>query len=147
MGRISGESTVFYGGAILNFFVPYNPLRFNHINQEMKDKLKPFGILILLIAGMLSCEKNKEEIKFYWQETGCSNPWNENADDTAAETIEHVKEYLEENKIEVKDVSVEYDPDAVEYCEACDCKTGNKIIMTVLKKDEKKMEKLNFTSD
>jgi hypothetical protein len=100
-------------------------------------------MLVLLIA-LSSCEKDDESSTFYWDETGCSDPWKTDSDDTEQERKESIELYLEDQKVKVEDIEFKFDSTKVQGCKACFCTTGRIIVVNVSWSDKGKMKNLNF---
>lgn len=100
--------------------------------------------LIFVILFIPSCNKEKNEIKFYWKETWCSNPWNDNSNGIEDLVKEKVITYLESKKIKVTEVVIEFVEIEAELCKACNCLSGNTIIVTLDDKYANKIAKLGF---
>lgn len=91
-----------------------------------------------------SCNKEKNEIEYHWKETWCSNPWNDNSENTEAEVKAFVIDYLDSEKVEVKEIVIKFNEAQAQLCEACTCLSGNNIIVTINEKDEKRLLDLGF---
>ena len=105
--------------------------------------MKYIFVIVILIA-LASCNKN-EAISMRWDLTGCSNPWDShiNLDTfTTEEYNQGIYDYLTAEGIEVNYVSSEFDSSKVELCYACHCKTGEVIIISIPKKEKRKLKKL-----
>ena len=105
--------------------------------------MKYIYVIVILIA-LASCNKN-EAISMRWDLTGCSNPWDShiNLDTFTTEGYNQgIYDYLTAEGIEVNYVSSEFDSSKVELCYACHCKTGEVIIISIPKKEKRKLKKL-----
>ena len=97
-----------------------------------------------MIATLVySCEKdNKEKIWAYYQETQCSNPW----DNISSESTESkVEEYLKQNGIALFEISIirySYGP----FCTACTCPSGRGIQVLILESDVDTIKNLGFST-
>lgn len=101
-------------------------------------------ITLTLFAALASCKKDDESTIFYWDETGCADPWKQNSDDTEEERKAEIKRYLENQNVKVKRIEFEFDQAKQQLCYACHCTTGRVIIVKVAWSDEQIMKKLNF---
>ena len=105
--------------------------------------MKYIYVIVILIA-LASCNKN-EAISMRWDLTGCSNPWDSHIhlDTFTTEGYNQgIYDYLTAQGIEVNYVSSEFDSSKVELCYACHCKTGEVIIISIPKKEKRKLKKL-----
>ena len=105
--------------------------------------MKYIFVIVILIA-LASCNKN-EAISMRWDLTGCSNPWDShiNLDTFTTEGYNQgIYDYLTAEGIEVNYVSSEFDSSKVELCYACHCKTVEVIIISIPKKEKRKLKKL-----
>ena len=105
--------------------------------------MKYIYVIVILIA-LASCNKN-EAISMRWHLTGCSNPWDSHIqlDTFTTEGYNQgIYDYLTAQGIEVNYVSSEFDSSKVELCYACHCKTGEVIIISIPKKEKRKLKKL-----
>ncbi len=103
---------------------------------------------ILTIAFVLSlffsCDKKEDNLFFYWNQTGCADPWNTSSNDSDIETIQAVENYLSLESIDAESIKIEFDESLTEACEACSCLTGNQIYVEVDDKYKDAMLELNF---
>ena len=100
--------------------------------------------LIAFICLIVSCNKN-EAVSLRWDQTGCSNPWDEHIDlDTfTVEAYQQgILDYLNYEGITVNYISTEFDSSKIELCYACHCKTGEVIEINIPKKDKRKLKRL-----
>ena len=115
----------------------------------MKSKyllVKHFIYIFSIIISSFSCTKNSQ-ITFYWDETGCSDPWLDfYSTDTFSQEAQNnaIRDYLLSENIELISLSHEYDSSKVEFCLACHCKTGKVFELIVPKNDKRKMKKLGL---
>lgn len=114
----------------------------------MKSKylLEYFLYIFSIIISSFSCTKNSQ-ITFYWDETGCSDPWLDfySADTFSQEAQNNaIRDYLLSENIELISLSHEYDSSKVEFCLACHCKTGKVFELIVPKNDKRKMKNLGI---
>ena len=92
-----------------------------------------------------SCNKH-QTICMHWDETGCSNPWDNfiTLDSlTLEEYHQGINDYLISEGITVNYISSKLDSSKIELCLACHCKTGRVITINILKEDERKLKQLN----
>ena len=59
------------------------------------EKSNIFLIVFAIFIAFSSCEKDNETTIFYWNETGCSNPWELDNNDTEEEKKEKIENYLD----------------------------------------------------
>lgn len=122
---------------------PFDQLWHQNNKQQMRKLFSPVLVIIALII-MPSCNKEKNEVDYHWKETWCSNPWNDNSNNTEEEVKSIVIEYLDSKNVKVKKIAIEYNESQAQFCEACSCLSGNNIIVTINDKYEKKLEELHF---
>jgi len=103
-------------------------------------------VLLLLIMGLLfswSCsDDNKDAVSMEFEETNCDNPWD--AGPGSANYIKEVRTHIESNDITVYTIFIERFSEG-EICQACNCLTGRKIVISIPESDEEKAESLGFT--
>jgi hypothetical protein len=115
----------------------------------MKSKYlleKQFLFIIPIILFSFSCTKINQTT-FYWDETGCSDPWLDfySADTFSQETLNNaIRDYLLSENIDLISLSHEYDSSKAEFCLACHCKTGKVFELIVPKNDKRKMKRLGL---
>ena len=115
----------------------------------MKSKyllVKHFLYIFSIIISSFSCTKNSQ-ITFYWDETGCSDPWLDfyTADTFSQEAQNNaIRNYLLSENIDLISLSHEYDSSKAEFCLACHCKTGKIFELIVSKNDKRKMKNLGL---
>ena len=115
----------------------------------MKSKyllFKHFLYIFSIIISSFSCTKNSQ-ITFYWDETGCSDPWLDfyTADTFSQEAQNNaIRNYLLSENIDLISLSHEYDSSKAEFCLACHCKTGKVFELIVSKNDRRKMKNLGL---
>ena len=115
----------------------------------MKSKyllVKHFLYIFSIIISSFSCTKNSQ-ITFYWDETGCSDPWLDfYTADTFSEEAQNnaIRNYLLSENIDLISLSHEYDSSKAEFCLACHCKTGKVFELIVSKNDKRKMKNLGL---
>tara|TARA_B100001057_G_scaffold98476_1_gene95219 strand:- start:1476 stop:1850 length:375 start_codon:yes stop_codon:yes gene_type:complete len=115
----------------------------------MKSKYlleKQFLFIISIILFSFSCTKINQTT-FYWDETGCSDPWLDfyTADTFSQEALNNaIRDYLLIENIDLISLSHEYDSSKAEFCLACHCKTGKVFELIVPKNDKRKMKRLGL---
>ena len=115
----------------------------------MKSKyllVKYFLYIFSIIISSFSCTKSSQ-ITFYWDETGCSDPWLDfyTADTFSQEAQNNaIRNYLLSENIYLISLSNEYDSSKAEFCLACHCKTGKVFELIVSKNDKRKMKNLGL---
>lgn len=112
--------------------------------MNLTKKIYLFYLIVTFGFLSFSCSK-KENIVLRWDQTGCSNPWDEFIElDTFTVTGYHqgIIDYLISENINLIQVWSEFDSSKVELCYACHCKTGEIIQIEVPKKDERKLRQL-----
>lgn len=115
----------------------------------MKSKYllaKHFLYIFSIIISSFSCTKNSQ-ITFYWDETGCSDPWLDfYSTDTFSQEAQNnaIRDYLLSENIDLISLSHEYDSSKAEFCLACHCKTGKVFELIVSKNDKRKMKNLGL---
>lgn len=105
-----------------------------------------FFYIFSIIISSFSCTKNSQ-ITFYWDETGCSDPWLDfyTADTFSQEAQNNaIRNYLLSENIDLISLSHEYDSSKAEFCLACHCKTGKVFELIVSKNDKRKMKNLGL---
>lgn len=102
----------------------------------------------LILFSLYSCSNNddspKDEIRFYWNQTQCADPWNTGQNSTNEETEIAVKVYLENQNVNVQNLGFDTNSPLATDCESCGCGTGQRIIVDVEDSDIPKMEELEF---
>lgn len=101
----------------------------------------PIIALFLLMLSFVACDKDKAFISVYYLETSCADQWTRAQNDS--ETIENLKDYLANQNIKTKDISINR-INGGEACLACSCKTGKEISLKVHEKDLSKIKDLDF---
>ncbi len=112
----------------------------------MKYKIKTLIGLLLLVA--YSCnsddDSNRNENRFFWNQTKCADPWNTGENDSNGETEIAVTEYLEIKNVNILNLGFDTNSPLATDCESCGCGTGQRIIVYVKDLDVSKMEELEF---
>ena len=107
---------------------------------------KYFLYILSFIVLSFSCTK-KIQTTFYWDETGCSDPWLEfYFSDTFSQEVQNnaIRDYLLSENIDLISLSHEYDSSKTQFCFACHCKTGKVFELIVPKNDKRKMKRLGL---
>src|SRR5690606_10272505 len=106
-----------------------------------------FAFTILLLLSLQSCQyENKplNQLEFYWDQTGCADPWNTNNQDSENEIKRAVEGYLKEEGVSGAKVISIINDGVGQDCFACSCTTGNRIYVTAPKIQKSKMLALGF---
>ncbi|MBO3099855.1 hypothetical protein [Gelidibacter pelagius] len=94
--------------------------------------MKQFTLLLLFIGlTFLGCSKDDDAtdtIFVLYNQTYCSDPW-EFAENNN-ELIDSIKNYFESVNIAISNVKID-DKGTPQFCNACHCLSGNRIIATV----------------
>ncbi|SFT49821.1 hypothetical protein SAMN04489724_1008 [Algoriphagus locisalis] len=103
---------------------------------------------LLLLFFLQSCQDEDaptNQLEFYWDQTGCSDPWNTNSNDADEETMQAVADYLLDQGVKGARV-ISITGDGVEQgCEACFCTNGNRINIIIPTNQKDKMIELGFS--
>lgn len=99
---------------------------------------------LVLFAALSSCKKDSELSIFYWDETGCADPWKQGSDDTEEERKAEIKRYLENQNVNVQQIAFKFDQAKQQLCYACHCTTGRVIVVKVAWSSAQKMKELSF---
>ena len=108
--------------------------------------MKYIYVIVILIA-LASCGKRDNPTPFYFDETGCSNPWDSYyATDTFSQEAlsESIEAYFQDQNIQINSVDFDFDSSKVELCFACHCKTGRIIIVNAPLGKKRKMKNIGF---
>lgn len=104
-----------------------------------------FGLILFSIYGCNNDDDSpKNEIRFYWNQTKCADPWNTGENNSNGETEIAIKAYLENENVVVRDLDFDNNSPLATDCESCGCGTGQRIIVDVKDSDISKMEELEF---
>lgn len=102
-------------------------------------------ILSLLIGltflGCSTDDDSSENILVLYNQTNCSDPWQSIEND--GELVDKIKTYFESVNITVSNVKID-DKGTPQLCNACNCFTGNRIILKVNKNDLNSIKEYNF---
>ena len=107
-------------------------------------------IPLMSVMILLSCNKNNNLNLFYFDETGCSDPWVGSfvPDTFTLDTYkEQIELFLNSENIEVNSIVFDFDSNKVELCYACHCKTGRVIKVEISSGKRRKMKDLRFYQD
>ena len=99
-----------------------------------------------IAATLNSCDKEKSNT-YYFDATGCSNPWDRYyvVDTFSYEHLRFaINDFLVDENIMVNSIGFDFDSTKVELCFACHCKTGNIVIVNVESGKKSKMKNLGF---
>ena len=108
--------------------------------------MKYIYVIVILIA-LASCGKRDTPTPFYFDETGCSNPWDSYyvADTFSLEALrESIEVYFQDENIPINSVDFDFDSSKIELCYACHCKTGRIIIVNAPRYKKRKMKNIGF---
>ena len=115
--------------------------------NTMKFKIQLlFGLILLLTY---SCnndddDSNGNETLLFWNQTKCADPWNTGENSSNTETENAVTQYLDIENVIVISLSFDNNSPLSTDCEACNCGTGQRIIVEVNNNDISEMENLGF---
>jgi hypothetical protein len=101
-------------------------------------------ILLTLAACIKERTRNDPFSTYIYAETYCSDPWERGATDSL--TLRNLSTYLTTHRIDFRTVGIQK-TDAPEVCNACSCKTGNRLSVTFLMLNDStvsKMQQLGF---
>ena len=110
-------------------------------------KYKIVILIGLILFSFYSCSNNdspQDESIFYWNQTKCADPWNTGENNTNKETEIAVKAYLENENISIQKLGFDNKSPLATDCEACDCGTGQRVIVDVKGSNIAKMKELDF---
>jgi len=105
-------------------------------------------IIGLLFLVTYSCssddDSNDSETIFFWNQTGCGDPWNTGGNNSNEETEVALIEYLGSENINVISLNFDNNSPLDVGCESCGCGTGQRIVVGVSALDIPQMENLGF---
>ena len=110
-------------------------------------KITTYLMAFISFAILISCNKSNSLKLFYFDETGCSDPWvgyfvpDTFTLDTYKEQIEL---FLNSDNIDVNSIIFDFDSTKAEFCFACHCKTGRVIKVEISSGKRHKMKQLGF---
>jgi len=106
-------------------------------------KIKLFALILICIL-LISCNnENSTDNIFYWDQTGCSDPWDVNENFSNSDTLVSLSAYLESEGVIVLNARTERTSEGP-FCFACSCTTGLRIFITISETDNTKAESLGF---
>ena len=110
-----------------------------------RKQIVTFFLVLPLSLTLVCCDKDNGELdKFYWEQTKCADPWGTGENDSNQVTFRELQNYLEENGIEVLEITFDNDSTLDIFCESCGCGTGQRIIVTVTESDVMELQGLGF---
>ena len=110
----------------------------------MKFKILVAALCISVVL-LNSCSNNRLENIFYWDQTACADPWETGPNDNWDTTASALKDYLDNQGVKAKDIEFRDNRQTgKQFCEACNCKTGMRILVVIRDKDIPKMTELEF---
>lgn len=103
---------------------------------------------ILLLFLLQSCNEENvplNHLQFYWEQTGCADPWSSKVSNSSNEAVvKAVEDYLrDEGVLDARVVSVTSDG-VQQVCLACSCTTGRRINVTAPRNQKNKLLALGF---
>lgn len=101
-------------------------------------------LTLIVVIFIISCDKDEEQAFFYWNQTKCADPWNTGENDSNSKTEKAVIQYLEGENVDVLNLTFDNNSPLSSFCEACDCGTGQRIIIDVIDSNGNKLEELGF---
>ena len=105
-------------------------------------------VIILLGILIISCSSNDTDIEqnlYYYDQTGCTDPWNTGSNDSNDKTALELRKYFKSLEVIILDVSFEDISKEGEYsCDACTCLTGTRIIINIHERDSEKVVDVGF---
>lgn len=109
----------------------------------MKYYLSLYLLFVLLLQGC-SDDSSLNTLVFYWDQTGCSDPWNTSSNNSTKEIRQAVEDYLGDQGVKgARVISISADG-IQEGCYACFCTTGTRIKVKVPANQKSKMIELRF---
>ncbi|MGB5819575.1 MAG: hypothetical protein WBG90_08825 [Saonia sp.] len=100
------------------------------------------GVILMIV--LISCDKDDENNRFYWNQTKCADPWNTGENDSNEQTSIAISDFLEKEQITVLNLNFDSQSPLDSLCESCSCGTGQRIIIDVENADASKMKDLDF---
>lgn len=98
-----------------------------------------------LMMIVFACQQDKDPVlaEFYWNQTGCADPWDVQGSDSS-DLKQSVESFLrKEGVLSARVVSVRNDG-VGEGCYACHCKTGMRIYVSAPLSEKEKLIELGF---
>lgn len=111
----------------------------------MRRKLL-IGVSLLILSILGACQENGNPslVEFYWEQTGCADPWIVNSNPSNKTLKSAVEEYLRNEGV----VGARFSSIQTEWsgavCLACHCKTGQWIYVSAPLSQKEKMLELGF---
>ena len=105
------------------------------------------SFLLIFILGLSACCDKDESNIYYFNETGCANPWDgyyELDSFTLPAYQEMIRSYLESEGIGVRFLDFQTDSSVMMFCLACHCTTGRVIETDVECGKHSKLIQLGF---
>lgn len=103
--------------------------------------------LVIAIFCIFSCQKNDSNQYYYFNETGCNNPWQDfYTADTFSQgaVLESIERFLSHERINYQQVSMTVDSSQMQFCYACHCQTGNVVVVEASTACQNKLRNLGF---
>ncbi len=109
-------------------------------------------LLYIFLLGIFfsSCEEKVTYSRggdaglFYWNQTKCADPWHTGEGNTNEETIAALNTYLQQAGIIVLVIDFDNNSPLNTLCEACNCGTGQRLLVQVTAGYRDTMESLLF---
>ncbi len=103
---------------------------------------------ILLLLLLQSCNEENvplNHLQFFWEQTGCADPWNNKVNNSSNEAVQKaVEDYLSDEGVRgAKVISITNDGVQTD-CLACSCTTGKRINVIAPRNQKSKMLALGF---
>ncbi len=106
------------------------------MNILCRKHVVAFFLVLSLSLTLVCCDNDDgEQDIFYWEQTKCADPWGTGENDSNQVTFSELENFLEENGIEVLEITFDNDSTLDTFCESCGCGTGQRIIVTVAESD------------
>ena len=107
----------------------------------MKTLLLPAIMFMMLLYA---CISKKEDIRYttlQYQQTSCSDPWGSSQTDSI--TLKKVRTYFDSLQLFVAGLDIQL-VNPIEICNACTCKTGKVIYITIFEAQRDRYLKYGF---
>lgn len=104
------------------------------------------GLLFLVLISLEACQENGNPnyMEFYWEQTGCADPWAVNTSSSQKSLKTAVEAYLkDEGVVGARFTSIETEWIGA-VCFACNCKTGKWIYVSAPLSQKEKLLELGF---
>ncbi|MFD1160863.1 hypothetical protein [Hwangdonia seohaensis] len=102
---------------------------------------------LILLISMSSCDddNNIDQNLYYYDQTGCSDPWNTGKNDSNTKTATALKQYFENLNVDILGINFEnISQEGENSCDACACTTGVRILINILESDNQKVIDVGF---